>query len=194
MNSPDRLRALLAKPGLVLMPAVWDGLSAKLAAAAGFKTFVLEVNDEVLKKGVGRIDKFLTGGIEKGKVTPEQKATVFANLTGTTNFADLKDCDLVIEAIVENVEVKKKTYAQIEAGWRRDAQLGGKDAFLRHFRDERGALVLSAAEIAVISASLREAQDALLFEKSTPSLRRQALRLMQFSEVWDLYRSFRESV
>ena len=41
MNSPDRLRALLAKPGLVLMPAVWDGLSAKLAAAAGFETAFL---------------------------------------------------------------------------------------------------------------------------------------------------------
>jgi len=38
MHSPDRLRALLAKPGLVVMPAVWDGLSAKLAAAAGFET------------------------------------------------------------------------------------------------------------------------------------------------------------
>ncbi len=88
---------------------------AQVSAAAGFKTFVLEVNDDVLKKGVGRIDKFLTGGIEKGKVTPEQKATVFANLTGTTKYEDLKDCDLVIEAIVENVEVKKKTYAQIEA-------------------------------------------------------------------------------
>ncbi|MDP2390421.1 MAG: 3-hydroxyacyl-CoA dehydrogenase NAD-binding domain-containing protein [Acidobacteriota bacterium] len=57
----------------------------------------------------------MTGGIEKGKVTPDQNATVFANLTGTTKFEDLKDCDLVIEAIVENVEVKKKTYAQIEA-------------------------------------------------------------------------------
>jgi 2-methylisocitrate lyase-like PEP mutase family enzyme len=41
MNSPDRLRALLAEPGLVVMPAVWDGLSAKLAAGAGFKTAFL---------------------------------------------------------------------------------------------------------------------------------------------------------
>ncbi len=85
-------------------------------------------------------------------------------------------------------------YAQIEAGWRRDAQLGGKDAFLRHFRDERGALVLSAAEITSITASLRDAQDALLFEKPTPSQRRQAWRLRQFAEAWELYLSFRESV
>ena len=88
---------------------------AQVSAGAGFKTFVLEVNDDVLKKGLGRIDKFLTGGIEKGKVTEEQKKTTLGNLTGTTKYADLKDCDLVIEAIIENVEIKKQAYASVEA-------------------------------------------------------------------------------
>ena len=88
---------------------------AQVSAAAGFKTYSLEVNDDVLKKGLGRIEKFLAGGIEKGKVTEAQKATVLGNLTGTTKYADLKDCDLVIEAIIENVEIKKQAYAQIEA-------------------------------------------------------------------------------
>ncbi len=87
---------------------------AQVSAAAGFKTYSLEVNEDVLKKGLGRIEKFLTGGIEKGKVTEEQKATVLGNLTGTTKYADLKDCDLVIEAIIENVEIKKQAYAQLE--------------------------------------------------------------------------------
>ena len=88
---------------------------AQISAAAGFKTYSLELNDDALKKGLGRIEKFLTGGIEKGKVTEAQKATTLGNLTGTTTYADLKDCDLVIEAIVENVEVKKQAYAQVEA-------------------------------------------------------------------------------
>ena len=88
---------------------------AQVSAAAGFKTYSLEVNADVLKKGLGRIEKFLTGGIEKGKVTEAQKATVLGNLTGTTKYADLKDCDLVIEAIIENVEIKKQAYAQLEA-------------------------------------------------------------------------------
>ncbi|MDO8680947.1 MAG: 3-hydroxybutyryl-CoA dehydrogenase [Acidobacteriota bacterium] len=88
---------------------------AQVSAAAGFKTYSLEVNEDVLKKGLGRIEKFLTGGIEKGKVTAAQKATVLGNLTGTTKYADLKDCDLVIEAIIENVEIKKQAYAQLEA-------------------------------------------------------------------------------
>ena len=88
---------------------------AQVSAAAGFKTYALEVNEDALKKGLGRIEKFLAGGVEKGKLTAEQKASTLANLMGTTKYADLKDCDLVIEAIVENVEIKKQAYAQVEA-------------------------------------------------------------------------------
>jgi hypothetical protein len=88
-----------------------------------------------------------------------------------------------------------EAYTHIESGWRRDAQIGGKDAFLRHFRDQRGALVLSAGEVAAISAALRTAQDAqILAVRQTPSLRRQAWRLQQFAEAWELYLGYREAV
>ena len=88
---------------------------AQVAAAAGFKTTVLEVNDGVLQKGLGRIDKFLSDGVAKGKVAAADREKTLANLKGTTAYADLKDCDLVIEAIVENVEVKRQAFAQVEA-------------------------------------------------------------------------------
>jgi 3-hydroxybutyryl-CoA dehydrogenase len=88
---------------------------AQISAASGFQTFVLEVNDGVLQKGLGRVDKFLSDGVAKGKLATEDRARTLANLKGTTSYADLKDCDLVIEAIVENVEVKKQAYAQVEA-------------------------------------------------------------------------------
>jgi 3-hydroxybutyryl-CoA dehydrogenase len=88
---------------------------AQISAAAGFRTLVLEVNEDVLKKGMGRIDKFLTDGVAKGKLTEQTKATTLANLTGATEYADLKDCDLVIEAIIENVQAKTQAYAQVEA-------------------------------------------------------------------------------
>jgi 3-hydroxybutyryl-CoA dehydrogenase len=88
---------------------------AQVSAAAGFKTVVLEVNGEVLKKGLGRIEKFLTDGVAKGKVSEDVKATTLGNLSGTTVYADLKDCDLVIEAIVENVAAKKQAYAEVES-------------------------------------------------------------------------------
>lgn len=88
---------------------------AQVSAAAGFRTIVLEVDEGVLRKGLGRIEKFLTDGVAKGKVTEDVKATTLANLSGTTTYGDLKACDLVIEAIVENVDVKKAAYAQVEA-------------------------------------------------------------------------------
>jgi 3-hydroxybutyryl-CoA dehydrogenase len=88
---------------------------AQVSAAAGFRTVVLEVNEAVLQKGLGRIDKFLTDGVAKGKVSEEAKRTTLGNLSGTTKYEDLKACDLVIEAIIENVEAKKQAYGQVEA-------------------------------------------------------------------------------
>jgi 3-hydroxybutyryl-CoA dehydrogenase len=94
---------------------------AQVAAASGYKTIVREVEDSFLKKGLGRIDKFLAGGIEKGKLTAEEKDKTLANLSGTTRLEDLKDCDIVIEAIVENVEEKAKAYAVLDGVVRDDA-------------------------------------------------------------------------
>ncbi len=88
---------------------------AQISAAAGFRTFVLEVNEGVLQTGLGRVEKFLNDGVAKGKVAADDRDKTLANLTGTTVYADLKDCDLVIEAIVENVDVKQQAYAQVEA-------------------------------------------------------------------------------
>lgn len=87
---------------------------AQVCAASGYKTIVREVEDSLLKKGLGRVDKFLAGGVEKGKLTAEEKDKTLANLSGTTKLEDLKDCDLVIEAIVENVEEKAKAYAILD--------------------------------------------------------------------------------
>jgi 3-hydroxybutyryl-CoA dehydrogenase len=87
---------------------------AQVCAASGYKTIVREVEDAFLKKGLGRIDKFLAGGVEKGKLTAEEKDTTLGNLSGTTRLDDLKDCDLIIEAIIENVEEKAKAYAILD--------------------------------------------------------------------------------
>ena len=88
---------------------------AQVSAAAGFRTIVLEVSNEVLDRGLARIGKTLSGAVEKGRMTAEEKARILGHLTGTTAYADLKDCDLVIEAIVEQVEAKRAAYASVEA-------------------------------------------------------------------------------
>jgi 3-hydroxybutyryl-CoA dehydrogenase len=88
---------------------------AQVSAAAGYKTIVREVEEPFLRKGLSRIEKFLEGGIERGKLTTQDKDTTLGNLTGTTTLEDLAACDLVIEAIVENIEQKAKSYGALES-------------------------------------------------------------------------------
>jgi 3-hydroxybutyryl-CoA dehydrogenase len=88
---------------------------AQVCAQSGYRTIVREVDDSLLKKGLGRIDKFLSDGVAKGKVTQQVRDTTLSNLQGTTAFDDLARCDLIIEAIVENVEAKKVAYTALDA-------------------------------------------------------------------------------
>src|SRR5262249_42438927 len=79
-------------------------------AEAGYKVIVREVNDEFLKKGLGKIESFLAKGVEKGKVTPERKSEVLGRLQGTTDLAALAACDIVIEVVTENLDTKRQVY------------------------------------------------------------------------------------
>src|SRR5258708_21954214 len=67
-----------------------------------------------LQRGLGRIKKFLDDGVAKGKVSTEARDKTLANLSGATTFDALADCDVVIEAIVENLDEKRETYAALE--------------------------------------------------------------------------------
>ena len=98
---------------------------AQVAATAGFDVVVLEQEQKFLDKGFAGIEKSLTRlverGPEKGGLTAEQKKEAQSRLKGTTNMQDLADCDIVIEAIIENVAEKRKTYAQLDAIVKKDA-------------------------------------------------------------------------
>ncbi len=98
---------------------------AQVCATAGFDVTVLEVEQKYLDKGFGGIEKslakFAERPVEKGGITPQQKDEIRARLKGTTNKADLADCDIVIEAIIENVEEKKKMWASIDSIVKKDA-------------------------------------------------------------------------
>ncbi len=87
---------------------------AQVCAASGYKTVVREVDDAFLQKGLSRVKKFLDDGVAKGKVAPDARDKTLANLSGSTTFEALKECDLVIEAIVESLEEKRQTYAALE--------------------------------------------------------------------------------
>jgi 3-hydroxybutyryl-CoA dehydrogenase len=87
---------------------------AQVAAQAGHSTVLLEVSQDLLDKGLRRIEGFLRGGVEKGKVTPEACAKTLLLLKGTTRMEDLSECDLVVEAITENLELKRQTYSRLD--------------------------------------------------------------------------------
>jgi 3-hydroxybutyryl-CoA dehydrogenase len=93
---------------------------AQVAATAGFDVVALEVEQKYLDKGFAGIEKSLAKFAEKGTLK-EPVDAVRARLKGTTNNQDLADCDIIIEAIIENLETKKKMYASLDGIVKKEA-------------------------------------------------------------------------
>ena len=87
---------------------------AQVSAQAGLTTWVCEVDSGALDRGLGRMRKFLEDGVAKGKVTAENKDTILGNVKGTVALGDLKSCELVIEAAVENLEIKRQVFGTLD--------------------------------------------------------------------------------
>jgi 3-hydroxybutyryl-CoA dehydrogenase len=103
----------IKKVGVVGCGSMGGGI-AQLCAQSGFQVVVSEINDEFLKKGMGAIDKVLSRSVEKGKLPQADKDAIMGRLKGTTSTRDFADCDLVIEAAIENLELKKKIFAELD--------------------------------------------------------------------------------
>ena len=88
---------------------------AQVCAQSGYQVTVSEVNDELLKKGLAKIDSVLARSVEKERITPQDKEATLSRLKGTTSIKDFGGCDLVIEAAVENLELKKKIFAELDS-------------------------------------------------------------------------------
>ncbi len=87
---------------------------AEVCAKAGYETLVREVDDGLLKKGMARLDGSLSKAVEKGKLPAADREAIGKRLAGTTALEDLADCDLILEAIIENLDVKKETFATLD--------------------------------------------------------------------------------
>jgi len=88
---------------------------AQVAAQSGYRVVLREVDEETLKKGIGRIEKQLARAVEKGKSTQEDADAVRARIEGTVDYGDLADCDLVIEAITESLPLKIEMWREVDA-------------------------------------------------------------------------------
>ena len=81
---------------------------------SGYQVVASEMNEELLNKGLALVNKFLSKSVEKGKISQKDKDAALGRIKGTTNLKDFHDCDLVIEAAVENMDLKKKIFAELE--------------------------------------------------------------------------------
>lgn len=87
---------------------------AQVTAQAGISTFVREVSDTLCQRARNTVEKSLAKGIEKGKLTPEARDAALSNLTFTTDLGALHGCDMVIEAVVEDIEVKNALWRELD--------------------------------------------------------------------------------
>jgi 3-hydroxybutyryl-CoA dehydrogenase len=103
----------IKKVGVVGAGIMGAGI-VQVSAQSGYQVVVSEINDALLQKGLGTVDKFLGRAVEKEKMTAAQKDEVMGRITGTTDTKDFKDCDLVVEAAIENLELKKQVFKQLD--------------------------------------------------------------------------------
>lgn len=98
----------------VLGAGVMGSGIAQVAAQSGFEVVMRDIADEFVQKGLKNIEASLSKGVEKGKVTPEEKEAALGRIKGTTVLEDLKDVDFVIEAVIEDLELKKKVFKEMD--------------------------------------------------------------------------------
>jgi 3-hydroxybutyryl-CoA dehydrogenase len=103
----------IRKVGVLGLGLMGSGI-AEVAARAGYDTVVREVSEELVQKGMDRVQASLGKAVEKGKLQAEARDQALGRLSGTVELASFADCDLVIEAIVENVEEKRRTFAALD--------------------------------------------------------------------------------
>ncbi len=103
----------IKKVGVIGCGLMGSGV-AEVAARAGYTTIVREVSDELLDKGRARIEKSLGRAVKKGKIDEAEGKAVLGRVSGVVELDQLADCDVVVEAIVENVEAKRQTFQALD--------------------------------------------------------------------------------
>jgi len=112
----------IRKVGVVGLGTMGAGI-AQVSVQAGYETVGREISLELAERGKATIDRYLTRGVEKGRFTQEEKDAAIGRLTLTTELADLNGCDLVIEAILEELALKREVFAGLERVTRPEAIL-----------------------------------------------------------------------
>jgi len=103
----------IKKVGVVGCGLMGSGIT-ETCARSGYSVVVSEINQELLNKGMSAMKSSMETGVKKGKLTEPDKDTALGRIKGTTKMEDFRDCDLVIEAVIENLEEKKRVFATLD--------------------------------------------------------------------------------
>jgi 3-hydroxybutyryl-CoA dehydrogenase len=112
----------IRKVGVVGLGTMGAGI-AQVSVQSGFETIGREVEPELGERGRATIERYLARGVEKGRLSGDERDAALGRLTLTTDLADLADCDLVIEAALEELELKRDIFAELDRVTRPDAIL-----------------------------------------------------------------------
>lgn len=112
----------IKKIGVVGAGTMGNGI-AQLAAVVGCDVIMRDIDMKYVENGLANIDKFLSKSVAKGKMEQAQKDAAISRIKGTTEMSDLGDVDFVIEAVIENLDLKKKVYAELDEVTRPDVIL-----------------------------------------------------------------------
>jgi 3-hydroxybutyryl-CoA dehydrogenase len=111
--SPGRKRVEIKTLGVLGFGQMGSGI-VQVFAQSGYEVVAVDSSEKMLEKGLKGIDKRLTSRVEKGKLPQAEKSTIMARIIKSTRLEDLKGCDLVEEAVPEDLELKKKIFAQLD--------------------------------------------------------------------------------
>jgi 3-hydroxybutyryl-CoA dehydrogenase len=108
--------------GVVGLGTMGAGI-AQVSVQSGFETVGREVSGELGERGRATIERYLTRGVDKGRLSADERDAALGLLTLTTELSDLAECDLVIEAVLEELELKREVFAELDRVTRPDAVL-----------------------------------------------------------------------
>jgi len=112
----------IKKIGVVGAGTMGNGI-AQTAALIGCEVIMRDVEERFVQNGLKNIDRFLSKSVEKGKMTEDQKQGVLGRIKGTTNMADLAEVDFVIEAVIEDMNLKRSVFKDLDGICRADVIL-----------------------------------------------------------------------
>lgn len=103
---------------------------AYAAAMVGYRVWLYDISDEAIVRGRATVERFLKGGVDRGKLTQDAADAIGERISTTIDPGDLSDCGIVVEAIVENMDVKKRLFRQLEGVVASDAILASNTSSL----------------------------------------------------------------